>query len=250
MLKLLKYDLKRDLFTLLGGAIILIVALLVIEIGGRKVVMGANGMAVLSVITYTIFGILILMAVCNAFRINIRSVGRRLIPLGSLQYIGAALLYALLLNIVLLAVGGLQLLYYDANGTLDRLIEAGVLQIEWHSSIPLPIGGTAIILWGTLFLQTTLLLVMAVMESLKAKGRSLIALVMVLVLSSLISWAENSFFGGLGSSPLTGFRVENQSSLTMPSSGAHFSVFVFELAIVALYVWATARMINRKVRIE
>ena len=252
MLRLLKYDLKRDLFTLLGGAMTLIVALLVIEIGGRQIGLGLDGAAVLSLVTYTVFALLILMGACNAFRLNIRSIGRRLIPLGSLQYVGASLLYALLLNAVMLAVGGLQILYYNANGTLEKLIQVGIVKIEWYSPLPLPIGIAFILLWGSLFLQTMLLLVMAAMESLKVKGRSLIALGMVLVLSSLISAAENSFFGGLGSSPLTGFRADNQSSITMPGSesAAGISVYLFELVLIVLFVWGTARMIDRKVRIE
>ncbi len=252
MLKLLKYDLKRDLFALLGGAIALVLALLVVEFGGKKVGLGSDGAAVLSLITYTVFALLILMATCNAFRLNIRSIGRRLIPLGSLQYVGASLLYTVLLNIVLLAIGSLHILYYEANGTLARLIEVGVVKIEWYSPLPLPLGIAFIVLWGTLFLQAMLLPVMAMTESLNVKGRALIALGMVLLLSTLISWAENSFFGGVGSSPLTGFRADNQSSITMPgsASAAGVSVYLFELAVIVLFVWAAARIVDRKVRVE
>ncbi|NGZ75791.1 hypothetical protein [Saccharibacillus alkalitolerans] len=252
MLTLLKYDLKRDQFMLLGGMIALLLALLTIELGGRQINIETNGIAVLSFMTYSFFGILLLIAVCNSFRASIRSVGRRLVPLGSIHYVGAALLYALLLSAVLLAIAGLHLLYYKSSGILRELEQSGGVTVNWNSSLPLPFGIVVVVLWSTLFLVTMLLLVMAVTESLKFKGRSLIGLVIVVLLSSVISWAKNAFFGGVGVGTLPGFHIENQSQMTMQSQYSSIDGFgfVFELVVAALFIWAAVKLIDRKVRIE
>ncbi|OWA34582.1 hypothetical protein B9G55_15285 [Saccharibacillus sp. O16] len=252
MLKLLKYDMKRDLFTLLGGAAALVLGLLAIELLGKQVGMERGAQAVLSLMGYTFFGILILIAVCNSFRLNIRSVGRRLVPLGSLHYVGSALLYGLLLNGVLLVIGGLHMLYYQATGILQQLEQSGSFTINWDSSIPLPFGVSLIVLWGSLFLLTLLLLVMAMMESMRFKGRTLIAVAAVIGISILTSAVENSFFGGAGTQALTGFQIESQSELNLPteSLGAVLPAFLFELVMSALFTWVTVKLINRSVRVE
>lgn len=252
MLRLLKYDLKRDMYMLLGGMIALLLVLLAIEFLGKSSAMDASARAVLSFMAYTFFGILILIATGKGFRTNICSVGRRLVPLGSVHYIGAALLYGVLLNAALLAFAGLQLLYYDSAGNLDQIEQSGGFTVNWNSSIPLWLGVLLTTLWATLFLLTMLLLVMALTESLKFKGRILIALVMIVLLSGLISWAENTFFGGLGSSALMGFRVVNQSQMTLPSQSFATVLprFLFELVVGGLFVWLTVKLIDNRVKVD
>ncbi|GGN91882.1 hypothetical protein [Saccharibacillus kuerlensis] len=252
MLRLLKYDLKRDMYVLLGGTIALLLGLLVIELGTKSITTSVTAKAVLSFMMYTFFGILILIATCRGFQANICSIGRRLVPLGSIHYIGAALLYGVLLNAVLLAIAGLQVLYYDSVGILEELWRLGAFTVNWNSSIPLPLGALLIILWATLFLLTLLLLVMALTESIKFKGRILIALAVIVLLSSLISWAENHFFGGLSSQALTGFRIEDQSQMILPSQSFRTGLlrFIFKLVVGAVFIWLTVKLIDNRVKVD
>lgn len=249
MLKLLKYDLKRDQFMLLGGALALILALLAIEFAGRRAGIAIDARAVLSFMVYAFMGLLILIAVCNSFRGNIRSAGRRLVPLGSVHHVLSELLYATLLFLSLMAIAGLHFVYYEASGILRSLEQSGSITVSGTVFVPLAIPFS--MLWSTLFLTTLLLGVTAFTESLNIKGKSLIALILIVVVLSVIAGVENSLLGGQNNSMFRSFYIEDQSNLSFrnESVGINAWSFGFELFIAAFCIWITTKLIDRKVTI-
>lgn len=249
MLKLLKYDMKRDQFMLLGGTLALILALLAIEFGGRRAGIANDARSVLSFMVYAFMGLLILIAVCNSFRSNIRSFGRRLVPIGSVHHVLSALLYAIVLVLSLMAIAGLHLWYYQASGILQALRHSGGLTVSGPASVPLAIPFS--MLWSSLFLTTLLLGVTAFTESLNVKGKSLIALILIVVVLSVVAGVENSLLGGQNSPVFQAFYIEDQSNLSFGNEniGINARSFGFELFIAAFFIWITTKLIDRKVAI-
>ncbi|WP_172252383.1 hypothetical protein [Saccharibacillus deserti] len=255
MLKLLKYDLKRDSFMLLGAAAAVVLLQLCVEIGGRYWEMGTGVRFVLSMLTYMLTAVLVLVAACRSFRENIRLSSRRLLPLGSLNYIGSSALYTLLNGLVLMLLVSLQFLYYRQSGLLHEIQHFGKLDISGVNMYN-PAAWTVFLavltfLWSVVLLLSVLFLVISVMESLQVKAKGLIGILLFFAIGSVMSWIEEAFFGGGGSQAIPRLQVQSQSSLTMQVRGldAGWGAFLFELAVMAGFVWLTVRLIDRRVRI-
>ncbi|WP_172195481.1 hypothetical protein [Saccharibacillus qingshengii] len=255
MLKLLKYDLKRDLFMLLGAAAAVVLLQLCVEIGGRYWGADAGVRFVLSVLTYMFTAVLVLVAACRSFRSNIRLSSRRLLPLGSLNYIASAGLYALLNGLAVGLLAGIHFLYYRQGGLLNELQRLGNLNfngLDLHHPLPWTLFlAAATVVWSVLLLLSILFLVISVMESLQVKAKGLIGILLFFAIGSVMSWIEEAFFGGGGSQAIPRLQVQSQSSLTMQVQGlnAGWGAFLFELAVIAGFVWLTVRLIDRRVRI-
>lgn len=255
MLKLLKYDLKRDFFQITGGIVAIVLLLIVIEAGGGYWQMKTDARFVLTVLTYFAAAAGILSLVCNSFRKNIGFVGRRLIPVPSWQYIASAVLYMLVAVLILLLMAGAQFLYYRQSGVLGELGRLEAVNFEGPegiTSLLTMFGVPFMMLWAFLLLMSILFLVIAVAESLRTKSRSLVGIVLFFAIGSLISWVENAFLGGRGTQAITGLRVQNQSvvDIRIESVTAGWAAFVFEAIVAALAVWLTVRLIDRRVQIK
>lgn len=255
MLRLLKYDLKRDMFMLLGGWAAIVLLLLVIEIGGRYWNMEADVRFVLTVLTYFVAGGGILVIVCTSFRKNIGSISRRLLPVHSWTYIASAGLYALLTGICLLLLGIGQLVYYWQSGVWEELKGLGAVNIkglEWLTPSLMWFGIPLALLWAVIVGFSALFLAIAVTESLRIKARSLVGVFLFFTMGSLISWIENAFFGGRGTQAIPSIRVENQSVMDLRIQGidAGLGAFVFEAIVVVLCIWLTIKLIDRRVQMK
>lgn len=255
MLRLLKYDLKRDMFMLLGGGLAVILLLLTIEIGGRYLRIEADGRFVLSVMTYFVTGGGMLVLVCKSFRKNIISPSRRLLPVHSLAYLISAALYAILTGICLLLLGLGQLFYYGQSGVLKELQGLGAVNLnglEWLTPSLLIFGIPLALLWASILGLSILFLMITITESLRIKARSLVGILLFFMTGSLISWIENAFFGGQGTQGIPGIRVESQSVLDLRIQGidAGWAAFVFEAVVVVLCIWLTIKLIDRRVQIK
>jgi len=255
MLRLLKYDLKRDMFMLLGGGAAIVLLLLAIEIGGRYWSMEADVRFVLTVLTYFFAGGGMLVIVCTSFRKNIGSISRRLLPVHSWTYIASAGLYALLTGICLLVLGIGQLFYYWQSGLWEELKGLGAVNIkglEWLTPPLIWLGIPFTLLWAVILGLSALFLAITLTESLRVKARSLVGVFLFFAMGSLLSWIENAFFGGRGTQAIPGIRVESQSVMDLRIQGldAGWAAFVFEAVVVVLCIWLTIKLIDRRVQIK
>lgn len=255
MLRLLKYDLKRDLFMLLGGWAAIVLLLLAIEVGGRYWNLEADVRFVLTVLTYFVAGGGMLVIVCTSFRRNIGSLSRRLLPIHSWVYIASAGLYALLTGICLLLLGVAQIFYYWQSGVWEELKGLGAINmngLEWLTPPLMWVGIPLTLLWAIILGFSALFLMITITESLRIKARSLVGVILFFTMGSLMSWIENAFFGGRGTKAIPGMRIESQSVIDLRIQGidAGWAAFAFEAIVVALCIWLTIKLIDRRVQIK
>ncbi|QDH22588.1 hypothetical protein [Saccharibacillus brassicae] len=255
MLNLLKYDLKRDAFVLLGVAAALILVQLSIEVGGRSLAEPVGNRFGLVLLTYLLAAIVLLMLACRSFRENIRLSGRRLLPLGSLNYVGSAALYALLNGAALLLLAGLHTLYYRQTGLLNELQQQGYISIgsvDVHASTAWTVFLAGLsITWSVILLLSVIFLVISVTESLQAKSKNLIGILIFFAIGLVLTVIESALFGSSASHAIPQLNTEGPAMLWMQARGlnAGWVAFLFELAVIAAFVTLTARLIDRKVKI-
>ncbi|MDO3408880.1 hypothetical protein QWJ34_03785 [Saccharibacillus sp. CPCC 101409] len=240
MLKLLKYDLKRDGYLILGVAAALALLQLFVEIGGRYRGAEDEMRIVFSIFSYVMAALLVVIKVCQSFLGSVRSAGRRLLPLRTFHFIGAGLLYGVLLMAALGVLGMLQLAYYMHTGML------GVQNISASGMLALLLSGG----WTTIFLLLSFFLIMTVSESLRFKGRYLAAVLIYFILGSTISWVENGFLGGqVAGMMMFGARIQNPYSIIVQSSGfvGSWPALVFELLLAAVFCGIIVKLIERRI---
>ncbi|OXL86227.1 hypothetical protein BCV73_26445 [Paenibacillus sp. SSG-1] len=184
MIKLLKYDLKRNATLLLGGMAILLLCEFVL-LWSRAT---DEVKIVLSVLFFGAVSVIYFISSLRVFDYNISTVSRRLVPVGALSYVGASLLYGLLNSLVMTVIGAAFTAYMVVN------LGGG---FSWAGQIP--VWAIVLIIVEYLFLLVygflTFYMTIALARSLVTKGVFWVGLLIFIVLTIVLSYVEDFLFG-------------------------------------------------------
>ncbi|RIX59436.1 hypothetical protein D3P08_04620 [Paenibacillus nanensis] len=253
MMKLLKYDWKRNATPILAAFIILLVAELALTIIGWSDGWDDVVVYVITVMMYAFTAFLAVLMACQTFKSNIKAYSRRLLPLPSLYAVVTPIILLLLVHLVL------SLLYIVHDRILSLLFEKDTLLTL--ASPYLNAGSASAVaagyVWGLVFTTIVIFFSIAVSQTVEGRSGTFLGIVACLGLFTVVSFIESFISPADDSSQNLGFvnlvmEKAPDGTVTVdvaPFVLSHLGVVLFELAAGAALVYGIVYMMNRKMKL-
>ncbi|MEK4188017.1 MULTISPECIES: hypothetical protein [Paenibacillus] len=240
MLKLVKYDFRRDRDKFLAVFVIIILA----QIGLGFTKLHDYERFILNGLTYVIAGLIFLVMAARTFFNNINSYNRRLLPVRTLNTVLSPLVLflALLLGIILIA-----------------LMHLGVY-LSMYSTLVLPENfwtvGLLVLLqayWFAGYIMLTLMVSITVARSVKFKGRVWIGLATAYLLQNGISYLEYLIFKSNFTAWESVFQFEviaetdTRSGIQLTQGHLNLAPLLFEAVIAVLLIAVIIKLVKKRV---
>ncbi|OAB43199.1 hypothetical protein [Paenibacillus glacialis] len=248
MMKLLKYDFKRNSAKILGVAVVLILA----QISMMLFISNNTLLVVLTMLAYMIAGVILFITPIRTYSYNLKAYHRKLLPLHTLKSIFSPIamgcICLLILGLIALIHGYVYLTVYENSRILD------IIKMYPVDTIIALIN----VIWLIIHILIIIFLAITIAASIRIKGSFWIGIVIFFIIVNGLSWIENLLFGG---SDWGSFGVisEGSSNSTMngivsnvnfiPSShtGEMIGSFIFELVCSVAFLYIMVKLIDRKV---
>ncbi|OAB43818.1 hypothetical protein [Paenibacillus antarcticus] len=247
MMKLLKYDFKRNSAKLLGVAVVLILAQLSIMLLMNDITL----IIVITLLTYMIAGVILFITPIRTYSYNLKAYHRKLLPVHSLKTIispiAMGFICLLILGLIMLIHGYVYLTVYD-NTQILYIIKTYPMDtiISLLSAC-----------WIIINMFITIFLAITIATSIRSKGSFWIGIVVFFIIVNGLSWLDNLLFGGAewgffrifadeSNSSVNGV-LTNMNSLQTSISGGMIGSFIFELVCSVAFLYVMVKLIDRKV---
>lgn len=208
MMKLMKYDWKRNATAILATLVVLLLAQTVLTVAGWWKGWNEIGIYIGSIMMYGLVGFLAFLMACYTFNANIKAYSRRLLPI---PYV-----YTIMSPIVLLIAAQLLLvLIYTAHDFLfAALYKNGqepplMLLAQYLNGIEIASVLMSSI-WGMLFATVIIFFGIAFSKSIDGKAGVFSGILVCLALCVLVSWVEWLIFPGDNDSSHRKFRLNSR----------------------------------------
>lgn len=247
MLKLLKYDIKRNLNSFLSMMAILVIAQLLVSVFGN--IRGWDNAIILglSLILYIVAAVMMTVAVCKTFGTNLKAFNRRLLPVHPIWAIFSTLLLGFIAMIVFFIIVGIHAFLYD-----QFISDFGSFSnMDWS-------GFTEAIFVGVWSYGLTLLIIFMAITigasvTINGKSATWIGIIAFFIIQNGMSYVEYLLFGDNKS---TMVQFEINSNGFKGSTGVaekldlfSWGSFLFELGCAGLMVYLISYLISKKVAI-
>lgn len=246
MMRLLKYDWKRNSNSILGlMAVLLIIQVLITSVGSM------NGMEfavrlTLSMLSYGVVSAILLVIVCRTFDQNIRLYNRRLLPVRTIWSIASSVIQAWISMFILMALVILHLWIFwnmEGFGEIMNLSAVGVSDF-----ILIALSGT----WEFTFAILMIFFSITAARTVRKKWGVWLGILLFFVIQYVLQWLEHKFFTIESSLVGQTFAIRFEQGDTVAAiheESLHIPIgpFVFEMLIAAVIVYAMVYLIDRKV---
>lgn len=253
MIKLFKYDWKRDSNTIYSVLAVLVIGQLLlhwlgISRGWEPTVRLGVGLAV-----YIAAVVVMVITGYKSYIKNLKSYQRRLVPIHPLYHVLSSLLFSTLIMLAVFAIAAAHGLLLISRSDLMAFLELGNLQLTAWDVIVAAASG----IWGTFFVVLLVFFAITVgaMVSIRGKAGVWVGIITFIALSNLISLINEKVFEQVGSTSNFGIaQIETGSTVvpdtfTINSIGTGLGGFLFELAVAALLLWLMVWPIRKKLEI-
>ncbi|MGG4147400.1 hypothetical protein ABEW34_30215 [Paenibacillus algorifonticola] len=244
MINLLKYDWKRNANLIMGSAVALIILQGALTFFSTTRIWQPAMSLTLMFMGYLFVAFMLIIFSSKTYSHNLKSYGRRLLPLATWKTIASPLLLQIALSA---ALSGLVLLHFwlfkwlSPNALLDAMdppnFETGVLFF-------------ILIFWTLLFLMLTVYFSITVGHLFNKKLFPWIAIAVFVLLQFVISYVEGFLFNdnlfGTMASESTSSSLTFFMSPTGDTSIGNWGVMAFEIVIGAILVSSMMYLINKK----
>ncbi|MGG6313019.1 hypothetical protein [Paenibacillus macerans] len=250
MMKLLKYDLKRNANTFLGLAAVLVIVQGLISVFGNLRHWEEGAILALSVILYASSAIIMIVLVCKTFGQNIKAYHRRLLPVTPVWSIVSSLLFSWIVALAIAVIIAAHAFLY--------LRFAGIpVNFDWG---PVGIKDWILVALGALWLYTlliiTIFMAMTIGASVSVNGKAgtWVGIIAFFVIQNGMSWLESLIFGN-NDPAIMKFAVfhvgleEVDAGTPVGASILSLGPFLFELVLAALMFYAITYLLRKKVEI-
>ena len=251
MMKLMKYEWKRNANTLLSVFFVLVVAQLAVAIVGHYQNWLEPAIVALDIMMYLAAAVIMIVTVCKTFSYNIRAYHRRLLPVHPVLTILAPLLLSWIVLIVLMGIIAIHGRLYIQF--LGYPLELGQLLGFLSSSDWLLVVGQIAWLYTLLILMVFVSMVIGASVSIRGKAGAWVSILMFIIIQYAISWLENFIFEDLVSSSfMFGVFEAESGSVTIEAGGFNFLTwgpFLLELGFAGVFIWLMSYLLERRVEI-
>ncbi|MFI2858833.1 hypothetical protein ACH6EH_17140 [Paenibacillus sp. JSM ZJ436] len=248
MIRLLKYDWKRN-----GRAVLALITVLVLLQG---VMLTLNSLGywkdevtlVLSMVAYAMTGVILQIIVFKTFDHNIRSYSRRLLPVPvSSGMISTVVQSWMALIFIVLLISAHVLVLWSENW--QALMQVGVLHwLDWTLMI-------LALLWQFTSFVVTVLFCVTVARVFSAKGGLWLGIALSIAIPSVVSWLGDRIEGepNAWTNKIFVLQIgvqESAASPVRPITEIPWGPLLLELIVVAVLVYVTKKLIERKVEVS
>lgn len=254
MMKLLKYDVKRNATTFLSVGTILILVQLILSITGNARGWEQPVIYILSFMLYSFTATIIYIVLIRSYRHNIKAYSRRLLPIRSIWLILSVVVLSWL---TLIALIGIIILHVALYG---YLIGFQYVDVQVMKALPVALVLLFQMFWWYTFLFIAIVLSSTISASIRGKLGTWIGIISFFVIQSVLSWIEVKLLNltngvGIDSMSMVVVRRSVTSNVdvpglsTMVNSGVltidWLSVLI-ETVFMALMLYATVLLLNRR----
>ncbi|RCX15332.1 hypothetical protein DFP94_11515 [Fontibacillus phaseoli] len=250
MMKLLKYDWKRNANTFSGIAVVLVIVQTLLAVIGNIKGWDERVMIAFSVMLYLAAGIILLVLVCKTFEANIKAYNRRLLPVHPARTLLSSLLLGMISAAafgVIMLVHALIYIYYSSMSFNHFLGLA-----SWKDWLLLVLA----MAWNCIFLLLILFTSITIGASISVRGKAgtWIGIFSFFVIITLMSWFEGLLFGNSDSSIL-GYKVfqagtnDQVVQITSGSPILDWAPFLMEALYAGMMFYAVIYLLSKKIKI-
>lgn len=252
MLRLLKYDWKRNANLLLGLLAVLLFLQIVIGVVGNARGWEQSIILVLSFMLYTMTGIILLIIASKTYENNMKAYNRRLLPI---RPFWTAVSSIVLLWLAVAVLSAIAIIHYWIYSTY---VYSGSL---WPQELAVTdaMGWLKVIFasgWSLTFLMMSILVSMTIGASVSLRGKAgtWVGILAFIVIQYVISWVEIVLFRGYDTMRFSvgimeysnkSVNAEIMSNIPMLSVGQ----LLFEGAVIALMLLSINYLMSKKVEI-
>lgn len=253
MMKLLKYDWKRDSNTIYSVLAVLVVAQLLLHWVGTS--RGWEPMIVIGIglMMYVCAMVVMVITGSKAYIKNLRSYQRRLVPIHPIYHVLSSLLFSTLIMVAVFVIALIHGLLLNPWSEFTALLELGNIQpTAWDVITSIASG-----IWGTFFVMLLVYFSITVgaMVNIRGKAGVWVGIIVFIIITNMISLISETIFEQAGSAANFGIvQIESGSSavpdtVSVSSLGTGLGSFLFELVAAALLLWLMAWPIRKKLEI-
>lgn len=250
MIKLLKYDWKRNANTLIAAAVILIVAQALLLAAAYKNGWGTEGAYVSATVLHAFGSLLSIIMICQTYSANIKAYSRRLLPLPSLYAVAPPMILLLGCHIVLL------LTFLASDYAISSIFDTEGMLL---ASVPIDITAAgylnlAVGVLLTLFsICTVLFFSITAAATVQGKAGVWFGMAVFAIAVTVLTWLDSLLFPDKGQSPYFGYSVIEQTegiaiSVTGLRSFEWLSM-LYELAIAIALLYGIRYMLARLIKL-
>lgn len=247
MMKLLKYDWKRNANAIIATAAVLLLVEVLLTVVGKWKGWQLEAIYVFSILAYGGAFVMLWITACRTYGSNIKSYSRRLLARPSWHTTVSPLVLGAIGTIVLgLVIGIHTAIFISVMGIETEL--GHLFDNVWHTLTVL-----LWLLWSILFTAIIIFFCITFAATITGKGGTWLGIVAFIVIETIQTWLEGLLFGSSDHifewylSNLTGevgMTYEVNSSYPIAAGGT----WLFEIAVALLLVYAINYLLNNKVK--
>jgi hypothetical protein len=250
MIKLLKYDFKRNAMMIIGVMAILILA----QVTMMLFISNNEVETVLSILVYIIAGVILFITPIRTFAYNLKAYHRKLLPVHTWKSILSPMIMGGLSLLILSLLAGIHgYAYLSIYGDIQIIL-------DYISMYPLDTIMTIFTaIWIIIHIMITIFLSITIAASIRMKGSTWIGILSFFLIVNGLSWIESRFTGDSNGQPFQFFSLQTDSigngiSTTtnfnsMYLSGNFIGTFIFELVCSIAFLYIMVKLIDRKVEV-
>lgn len=244
MLKLLKYDFRRYRDQIIGLFAVMLLLQVIFWGAGSYYQWNPVLVYVLQALTYLGAGAFITIHSCRTYDANLKSYGRRLLPVRPIYTVLSPLLMILLLTIVLLVIIFLHVLLYSRSGAFEPPADFSTFAAAFFFNVFMMI----------VVLMVALLFSITVAHSLSPRGKIWIGILTFFAFNFVLVYMEGKLFPGSGKwMDFSIHYYNNTSKLILPgnirnvSEAFDLGPALFEIALSAVVLAVSSRLLKKRV---
>ncbi|GIP01319.1 MULTISPECIES: hypothetical protein [Paenibacillus] len=248
MMKLFKYDWKRNSTTLLGAFAILLIVQIAITVTGSIKDWELGVKLALSMLAYGSVSVLLLVVTGKNFGYNIKAYHRRLLPVRSVWNVVSSLLLACVSLLALGILMALHLWYYWSSAGIWENINFADVPVSYY------VGFALLMVWKFIYLMIAIFFAITVSRSITKKGSTWIGILVFFVLQYVLGWLSQVLFGDEAAwvgpmANISFFEKEADITVSTMQYTLAWGGLAFEVIMAALILYATVYLIDRKVEV-
>ncbi|MCV4235813.1 hypothetical protein OHJ21_32080 [Virgibacillus sp. LDC1] len=248
MMRLLKYDWKRNSTTLLGAFAILLIVQIAITVTGSIRDWELGVMFGLSMLAYGSVGVLLLVVAGKNFGYNIKAYHRRLLPVRSVWNVASSLILACVSLLVLGILMAVHLWYYWSSAGIWGNINLADVPVSYY------VGLALLMVWKFIYLMIAIFFAITVASSITKKGSTWIGILVFFVLQYVLGWLSQVLFGEEAAwvgpmASISFYEKEADITVSTVQYTLAWGALAFEVVLAALILYATVYLIDRKVEV-
>lgn len=250
MMKLLKYDFKRNISKILGIGAVLILA----QISMMLFINNTEIKLVLSALAYVIAGVILFTTTIRTYSYNLKAYHRKLLPVHSLKSILSPIIMGGICMLILSLVFTIHgFVFLSTVGNLEAIKE---LFRTYPTDV---IMSVLSVFWMFIHVLIVIFLSVTIATSIRSKGSFWIGIVAFFIIVNGLSWIEDWLFGDSDWGMIRVLSGESNSVVNGISTKVNYDpvylsrhfigTFVFELVCSVAFLYIMVKLIDRKVEV-